>query len=199
MGTIDHFMHPSLLTSSYMLISNERCWEPRVCISYLNSLNQVNVYCSETKLCLHFSEGRRFLLFNYHLCRPQPSDLSGINCHLLNYLYLLTSFLFTHEFAQNRIFLQDSTILVSKICPFPLGMIKKRLFTRFYLCKSDSDAINSLLSFLSGGWWLLLLSLNSLGIKMNEREIGAGSRSEKYSLQGYIMLKLPFFFFQVFP
>ena len=99
MGTIDHFMHPSLLTSNYRLISIERCWEPRICISYLSSLIQVNLYYSETKLCLHFSGRRRFLLFNYHLCRPQPSDLSGIICHLLNYLYLLTSFLFTHEFA----------------------------------------------------------------------------------------------------
>ena len=96
---IDHFMHFSLLTSSYTLVSFERFWEPRNCISYLSSLNQVNVYCSETKLGLHFNSERRFWLFNYHLCRPQPSDLSSIICHLYNYFYLLKSFLFTPKFA----------------------------------------------------------------------------------------------------
>lgn len=99
MGAIDHFMHFSLLTSSYTLVSFERFWEPRNCISYLSSLNQVNVYCSETKLGLHFNSERRFWLFQHHLCRPQPSDLSSIICHLYNYFYLLKSFLFTPKFA----------------------------------------------------------------------------------------------------
>ena len=60
MGAIDHFMHFGLLTSSYALVSFERFWEPRNCISYLSSLNQVTVYCSETKLGPHYDGRRRF-------------------------------------------------------------------------------------------------------------------------------------------
>ena len=102
MGAVNHFMHCHLLTTSYTLVNVFQFWEPQNCISYHKELKLGNVCCFEkfsSQVLRDNIKGKRFWRFQDYLCRLQSSDLSGIICYLLNYLYLLKSFLFTHEFA----------------------------------------------------------------------------------------------------